>query len=376
MAYNRKLLFRAYSAPNWSTADGNLGDLFQLGDPIENIQLNSSEIKEPGSAITYSLTSGNLPNGLTLSDSGEISGTVSGYATDEIVYFTIAATDDEGDITNRDFYFTIVNSLYVMDESITFTSNSIGGGTVPSLQDFKNGLSSPGSDAFKNNTSYFNSDGPKQLWVVPKTKNYRIEANGAGSSSNGGGFGARMSGDFFLQKGEVIQIVVGQTPSGNGGSGGTFVVRSPYNNNNSILVIAGGGGGSHGYGGPSNASVGTSGLSGTGGISGGANGNGGSAGAGSGGGGFFTNGAGGSCGSQTGGVAFINNGTSGSGSAIGGGGGVGCSHGGGGGGYSGGGGSSASPYSGGGGGSYNNGSNQENLSGINASTGSVVITML
>ena len=91
-----------------------------------------------------------------------------------------------------------------------------------------------------------------QQWTVPYTGDYRIEAIGAAggydrgiNSSQYRGGGARMIGTFRLNKGEVIQILVGQEGGINmpkfssGGGGGTFVVRGA----DSPLIIAGGGGG-------------------------------------------------------------------------------------------------------------------------------------
>ena len=91
-----------------------------------------------------------------------------------------------------------------------------------------------------------------QQWTVPYTGNYRIEAIGAAggynrqiNSSQYRGRGARMIGTFRLNKGEVIQVLVGQEGGINkkwfssGGGGGTFVVRGA----NTPLIIAGGGGG-------------------------------------------------------------------------------------------------------------------------------------
>ena len=91
-----------------------------------------------------------------------------------------------------------------------------------------------------------------QQWTVPYTGDYRIEAIGAAggynrqiNSSQYRGRGARMIGTFRLNKGEVIQVLVGQEGGINkgsyssGGGGGTFVVRGA----NTPLIIAGGGGG-------------------------------------------------------------------------------------------------------------------------------------
>ena len=91
-----------------------------------------------------------------------------------------------------------------------------------------------------------------QQWTVPHTGDYRIEAIGAAGgydtkthSSLYRGRGARMIGTFRLNKGEVIQVLVGQEGGINkksdssGGGGGTFVVRGA----DTPLIIAGGGGG-------------------------------------------------------------------------------------------------------------------------------------
>ena len=87
---------------------------------------------------------------------------------------------------------------------------------------------------------------------MPHTGDYRIEAIGAAggydvdaNSTQHQGRGARMIGTFSLNKGGVIQILVGQEGGINkghrssGGGGGTFVVRGAK----TPLIIAGGGGG-------------------------------------------------------------------------------------------------------------------------------------
>ncbi|MDP6232408.1 MAG: glycine-rich protein, partial [Nitrospinaceae bacterium] len=91
-----------------------------------------------------------------------------------------------------------------------------------------------------------------QEWTVPATGIYTIEVWGAQGGGTYGGKGARMKGDFDLNQGDMIKIVVGQqggTAGSNNttsGGGGSFVIISPYNSNSAILVIAGGGGGSPG----------------------------------------------------------------------------------------------------------------------------------
>ena len=230
-----------------------------------------------------------------------------------------------------------------------------------------------------------------QEWVVPETDTYTIETWGArggyGTSYNdNGGKGARMKGEFQLNKNDRLKIVVGQK-GGNGygsggGGGGTYVVMS----NNSPLIIAGGGGAGQYGGGVQNYQHGTTSNNGqsTNRRSGGRNGYGGDGDYGSGccgGGGLLGDGGRGSYGNP--GRAFIYGAEGGRHnyygfSGFGGGGGThgNSGGGGGGGGYSGG----AGGYhdqtwgNGGGGGSYNKGANKSDSIGVNNDHGKVVIS--
>jgi hypothetical protein len=298
-------------------------------------------------------------------------------------------------------------SLYTFTDA-TFTPGAATGPIGPSLAQAVAGLTGTGVDAWKNNTAYFNTTSGIQLWTVPATGTYRIEAFGSQGATNtaaghAGGFGARMRGDFSLVQGEIIRILVGQrlnfsdSCGGGGGGGGSFVVRSPYNTTGSILVIAGGGGGGgKGANAPSggttsnngNAGAGSpAGAGGTGGTGGGIPTVGCSGPEGSGGGGFTGNGTTNATGS-VGGSAFINGGAGGNASGakdggFGGGGGTQNYGGSGGGGYSGGGGGGlggactcGTMNGGGGGGSYNAGTNQSNTSAARSDQGQVIITKL
>jgi hypothetical protein len=192
-----------------------------------------------------------------------------------------------------------------------------------------------------------------------------------------------MSGDFYLEAGQIFQILVGQMGqydynNGSGG-GGTFVVDSE----NNPLIISGGGGGStryyNGYDAvtsecaSSTCFYGISQCDGNGGYND-CNDYGGP------GGGFYNDG--GPYSSQQNGKSFLNGGYGGDSycgsehdGGFGGGGGI-CSNwvNAGGGGYSGGDGYCSSSCGGGGGGSYNSGENQDNISGVNEGHGQVAIT--
>ncbi|PFX13348.1 hypothetical protein AWC38_SpisGene22572 [Stylophora pistillata] len=246
-----------------------------------------------------------------------------------------------------------------------------------------------------------------QQWTVPYTGDYRIKAMAAAGGYDGRpnstqyrGRGARMVGTFRLNKGEVIQIVVGQEGGINtnyyssGGGGGTFVVRGA----NTPLIIAGGGGGVNGADTRHegcDASTNTTGNPGYKSWSGGSKGHGAQTaddhGSGGGGGGFYSSGRSGKNFNGTkgfggeGGKGFIQGGVGGraryndvDGGFGGGGGGDGVRGGGGGRGYSGGSsGNSRDDTCGGGGGSYNDGNSQDNECCYNnAGHGQVTITFL
>lgn len=236
-----------------------------------------------------------------------------------------------------------------------------------------------------------------QVWRVPATGLYSVEAWGAsGASSSGlfrllGGKGARIKGFLKLSAGEKLKILVAQEGIvGNsmvaipgGGGGGTFVIKE----GNKPLVIAGGGGGGAAF---ESANVSFNGDHGqkteNGTRHGGYNGFGGNLCPvkkdkieGSGGGGFQGDGE--SSVTCKGGKSFINGGKGGvshAGVSNGGfgGGGAATTYPGGGGGFSGGGIEEHKGTVAGGGGSFNGGTRQKNYEGVRRGDGKVIIKLI
>lgn len=265
--------------------------------------------------------------------------------------------------------------------TVTWTSNSRHGRSGPSLGNIRNGLSGGNSNSWKNDTNYLNESSGICFWTVPQNGTYRITTYGPRGSNQYstwfGGYGTQMRGDFDLQSGEVLKILVGQTGAdGYGGGGGMTGVAQ---NNNTPLIFSGGGNCTSPWSGSvHNATTSTTGVQG-GNSSGGSGGNCGYSNSGTwGGAGFYQNYSGNAnCGNYP--YSFTNNGLggytcNGQGGYGGGTGTDGCCYGssGAGGGYSGGGGGTPS---GGGGGSYNNGSNQSNTQN-GSNWGSVTIQKL
>lgn len=115
------------------------------------------------------------------------------------------------------------------------------------------GHTGPSSCSYGGDNSVSITQDGYQQWTVPEEGVYSIEVAGAqGGVYNGEhGQGAIISGDFVLNNGENIMIVVGQRGEGNevysgdtiydtGGGGGTFVWNQGAS---SPLIVAGGGAG-------------------------------------------------------------------------------------------------------------------------------------
>ena len=110
------------AAPVWSTA-ANLGSI-EEGEAV-NIQLLAYD-DDSTAVSSYSLVSGSLPSGVTLSgDSsvGSLTGTAPAVDADTNYTFTIRATDDEGQTSDREFTLTITN--WTVANSLRFNDDDL-----------------------------------------------------------------------------------------------------------------------------------------------------------------------------------------------------------------------------------------------------------
>lgn len=108
--------------PSWTTPSGSLASLLRTN--TGNVTIPVAATEPDGGAITYSLTSGSLPNGFSLNTStGDITGTM--YNPGVTTFnFTITATDNEGQSTPRAF------SISFRDQTSELITTS-GTWTVP-----------------------------------------------------------------------------------------------------------------------------------------------------------------------------------------------------------------------------------------------------
>jgi len=184
--------------PTWSTAAGSLGSAGSAVSASFTVSATSD------STITYSVTSGSLPTGLTLNSStGAITGTMPSFASATTYNFTITATDVEKQATAR-----------------AFSINGV---------------------------------------LAPSTVDYLVVAGGGGGGgyyySGGGGAGGLLQATgFSISAGVTYTITIGGggsngAPSANGVSGSNSVFSS-------ITCYGGGGGGGGNWSAPNGGSGG------------------------------------------------------------------------------------------------------------------------
>jgi hypothetical protein len=93
-------------SPVWYTGTGLLGSSYE--NSVISLQLNAADPE--GASVTYSLTSGTLSSGLTLSPSGLIYGTLSPAWLSVMSTFTITATDPLGAGTPNTFEYQVLHT--------------------------------------------------------------------------------------------------------------------------------------------------------------------------------------------------------------------------------------------------------------------------
>ena len=106
--------------PAWQSpaAGATIVDEYE-GTTITNVTLSATD--SDGGAVTYAVTTGSLPSGISLNSStGVISGTLPAVSADTNTNFTVTATDNENQTATRSFTITNKND-YEMIGSALFT---------------------------------------------------------------------------------------------------------------------------------------------------------------------------------------------------------------------------------------------------------------
>ena len=272
--------FNIDAAPAFSVAAGSLGTLFDFDRAASNLTTVAASDDE-GDSITFSVTSGSIPGGLTFNSNGTFSGTANAVGSDTTSNFTVTASDGTNTST-RDYSIVVQAPIATGGTVSTYTS----GGTNYVVH------------VFNSNANF--------VLAVNKSVDYLLVGGGGGggntSTGGGDGGGGGGAGGYYYATGVSLSAgtfaaVIGGGGSANGDGGDTTF--------NSITAAGGGNGGA-------DASNGGGGRNGTAGGSGGGTGNrsggGGSAGSGgsfanSGGGGYAADAGGGGGGSGSAGQA-------------------------------------------------------------------------
>jgi len=162
--------------PSWTTAAGSLGTQ-NMGTAV-SIQLAATD-PDAGATITYSVTSGTLPGGVTLNSStGLLSGTAPSILGDTTYNFTVTAADNAGNQSARAFSFTVIaidpnwaqvtmllrgngadGSTTIVDSSNTGRTFTIVGSTAISTSIKKFGTGSIAVLGGGNTASFYQSSG-------------------------------------------------------------------------------------------------------------------------------------------------------------------------------------------------------------------------
>lgn len=96
--------------PTWVTSAGSIGTFYETADPSYQLSATSD------STVSYTLYSGSLPSGVTLSSSGLLSGSIAAHSSSTLYNFAVSAVDDENQNTERNF------SLTVSPDSVSWSS--------------------------------------------------------------------------------------------------------------------------------------------------------------------------------------------------------------------------------------------------------------
>ena len=115
----------------WVTPIGNIANLL-IGVP-QSLELIAQDLTNNNPYISYSLISGSLPEGLTLSSNGVISGTPTysqsyGYATTLTYDFVIRVYSNNGYILDGGFSITLTN---IVNEGFAWVTPPGYLGTIP-----------------------------------------------------------------------------------------------------------------------------------------------------------------------------------------------------------------------------------------------------
>jgi hypothetical protein len=117
----------AGGVPSWITTAGTLGSIF--GANSVNVYVSATDPE--GTTITYQLTSGSLPGGLSLSANGLVQGLANSVLANTTYNFVIKANDTVNNNTDRSFSYTILNRAPVINTAAGSLATIYSGNAIP-----------------------------------------------------------------------------------------------------------------------------------------------------------------------------------------------------------------------------------------------------
>jgi len=213
--------------PSW-VSSSSLGQFVVSSSVSKQIEATSD------STITFTLASGSsLPAGLSLAANGLISGTLTSPPVSETTYnFTVIATDQENQSTQRAFSYTGIVTTFTISPAVGGQSNIAltSGATI--------NITTNGAYTLTAMTDF---SANVQIWGAG--------GGGYGSVGTGGG-GGYTTGILAFKSGVQYNVVVGSAgagiPADRGASGAGAGSGIEFKINSTPILVAGGGGGSAG----------------------------------------------------------------------------------------------------------------------------------
>lgn len=155
--------------PTWNTAGGLLATINDRYGSYSPITTVSASDPDAGATITYSIVSGSLPAGTNLNSStGAISGDPTDVASQTTSNFTLAATDNAGNVTQRSFSI-------VVNPAPDGSASANASGSPQQIKSITGTTPTNGVYWYKN--SGYNSNNPFQAytdWSVNSNTGYMI----------------------------------------------------------------------------------------------------------------------------------------------------------------------------------------------------------
>jgi hypothetical protein len=117
-------LLAVNATPAWTVAAGSLGTVYDAGRT--SLSFTTGATDDEGASLTYSVTTGSLPSGLSIASStGTITGNTSAVGSDTTVTFTLSVTDGSNTTTRQ---YSILQKAPVIT---SYTSTGSGTFSVP-----------------------------------------------------------------------------------------------------------------------------------------------------------------------------------------------------------------------------------------------------